>query len=514
MANFPPVYPSSVEYRPGRVQSLTPEQEVLLKQSWAFLLRYWGYQVNLTIEDIQCKDSFVVSSIVRQSPSKKATPTLKTKKSFFSKKSTEKPAAVSAARAEAMKNAALEQYTPVEPSDFTRHVYYEYYKQGSVEGSVDADDTASVETFYTAVSTIETGATTDVATDVTTAPKATASHKVRTEKRLLPFMSKYDPHLLHSSLFEMVKNDLADNLVLRYIRARKHHLVDALKMFTNTLHWRKTGYPVEKWLREGDARAYFSGESAGFVKNFTTSKSFIRGHDKNNNPLFVFQSRKHFAADLPLPETERFALVTIEWCRLFLREVHESVDTCSLMFDLSGFSLKNADNAPVKFLTSMFDAHYPESLGIVIVHNAPWIFHTVWNVIKHWLDPVVLAKIHFTKGYDELREFIDPHCIPKYLGGEDDGDLSYHTPDEEHTEPPRCKDARYRQLQQERDELFLRFIEVTAKWAESTNAEVSSQLLRDKIYLSYQLLDNYIELDQYVRSPGVYDRNGSLVVSN
>lgn len=32
------------------------------------------------------------------------------------------------------------------------------------------------------------------------------------------------------------------------------------------------------------------------------------------------------------------------------------------------------DYPPVKFMIKCFEANYPESLGAVLVHNAPWIF--------------------------------------------------------------------------------------------------------------------------------------------
>lgn len=32
------------------------------------------------------------------------------------------------------------------------------------------------------------------------------------------------------------------------------------------------------------------------------------------------------------------------------------------------------DYAPVKFMIKCFEANYPESLGVVLVHKAPWIF--------------------------------------------------------------------------------------------------------------------------------------------
>lgn len=41
---------------------------------------------------------------------------------------------------------------------------------------------------------------------------------------------------------------------------------------------------------------------------------------------------------------------------------------------MTGFTLANMDYHPVKFMIQCFEANYPESLGVVLVHNAPWLF--------------------------------------------------------------------------------------------------------------------------------------------
>lgn len=38
--------------------------------------------------------------------------------------------------------------------------------------------------------------------------------------------------------------------------------------------------------------------------------------------------------------------------------------------------LMNQDYGPVKFMIKCFEANYPESLGVVLVHKSPWIFHS------------------------------------------------------------------------------------------------------------------------------------------
>ena len=80
--------------------------------------------------------------------------------------------------------------------------------------------------------------------------------------------------------------------------------------------------------------------------------------------------------------------------------------------------MANMDYTPVKFMIKVFEANYPESLGAVLVHQAPWVFQGIWSVIKGWLDPVVASKVRFTKNAQDLSQFIDAKHIPKDLGGE------------------------------------------------------------------------------------------------
>lgn len=553
---YPSVYPSEIKYRPGRIQSLDPKQEIALKQCWATLLKLWGYDISLTNDDISLPELFVALSIVEENekmqissatsvssaggsmlstPSTALTAQSTVKSSASVKKKQKKskwtifpgkalaPKKVLTQRRNALTNGYREDYSPVtKPCDHTRHVYCNIHQLAynekkepleeynySDESTLEKESMSSSESFHTANSH-----PVQLLQNSLRQKKSFSLKSVKSSVSVHTVGNKSKAKTVHAGIVNSVKNGLLDNLVLRYCRARKLNVEDTINMLAKSMVWKMTEYPAEQWVRESDGPSFYNGENKGFIKNLTTGKSFIRGHDRYGNPLFMFQSRKHFAHDSPLHETERFATVMIEWCRLFSREIYDSVDAFTIIFDLTGFSLKNADNAPIKFLAFMFEAHYPESLGFIIVHNAPWIFSTVWNVIKNWLDPVVVSKIHFTKGYDELVELIDPEHIPSYLGGDDTDEVSYPEPQPEDVRPPKRKDLRYKRLREQRDDLFMRFFDLTKKWCESTNPEVSSRYLRDKILLDYMLSDNYIELDPYIRNRGMYDRNGTLVVGN
>lgn len=52
---------------------------------------------------------------------------------------------------------------------------------------------------------------------------------------------------------------------------------------------------------------------------------------------------------------------------------------------MTGFSLANMDYAPVKFMIRCFEANYPESLGVVLVHKAPWVFQGTCNAVEKTL---------------------------------------------------------------------------------------------------------------------------------
>ncbi|KHC58461.1 hypothetical protein MGE_04798 [Candida albicans P75010] len=618
----------NVKYRLQRIQTLNGDQEIVLKQVWAYYLKFFGYPVDISDSDLAYKQCFVASTSTADFDESQAIPTAglsktntrgsinstqsnasKKKRGLFgSKKSTASalnnggtgtaqgsPPANSKRMIQIQTQSSSERYVPVDIASDEYYAIYAHHHKSSYEYSDDYDpsldnaagaggfsngggvnynngnggayydnDTASVnslETFVTAETTI-----TDY--DYTPATifkngnnnkingnyggrighpnkfqqqqqqhqqqqqqqyyqqsnggsgvsrhQATINTPIHVNAGQTPItaLSQYGAKDQHRAILKVPRTDLIDNLMLRFIRARKWDTEKAIEMLSKSLHWRSNDFPADDWAMEADGPSYLNGTNKGFIKNFTTEKSWIKGRDKNNNPIFMFQAKKHLTADSPLEQNQRYAVVTIEWTRLFLREVSESVDTCTIVFDLTGFSLKNADYATIKFLADVFEAHYPETLGFILIHNAPWIFSTVWNIIKNWLDPVVASKIHFTKDAKELSKFIDPTLIPDYLGGEDTTRGFYPIPEPQDEYPPKQKDAEFARLKRERDELLVRFFETTRKWIESTNPQVSDRYLKDKIDLNIALSRNYIQLDPYVRNRGIYDRDHTLSIGH
>lgn len=173
---------------------------------------------------------------------------------------------------------------------------------------------------------------------------------------------------------------------------------------------------------------------------------------------------------------------------------------------MTDFSLANMDYTPVKFMIKVFEANYPESLGVVLVHKSPWIFQSIWKIIRGWLDPVVAAKIHFTKDLKELEEYIAKKQIPKELGGDDPWEYSFVEPASE--ENSRLKDVETKtRLEDERGKLVKEYEIVTQKWIHDSKQE---GIVQERAALTEKLRQGYWKLDPYLRARSLYDRTGLI----
>jgi hypothetical protein len=97
------------------------------------------------------------------------------------------------------------------------------------------------------------------------------------------------------------------------------------------------------------------------------------------------------------------------------------LETCCTIMDLKGVGLTKAPQvySYVKQASALSQNYYPERLGRLYLINAPWGFSTVWGVVKGWLDPVTVQKIHVLgSGYQkDLLSQVPAENLPKEFGG-------------------------------------------------------------------------------------------------
>lgn len=184
------------------------------------------------------------------------------------------------------------------------------------------------------------------------------------------------PEVFKQRLWNLVLADHPDAVLLRFLRARKWDVEKAMAMLTSNIAWRNEIQIDETIVQQGEIIGHKPSANAnekGFLQQYRSGKAYVRGQDKNLRPIFIIKVRMH-DPKLQTPEAmEIFILHAIESIRSMLGG-KEGIDRVCLIFDLTGITLKNIDFHVVKFLISVFEARYPETLGLVLVHNAPFIF--------------------------------------------------------------------------------------------------------------------------------------------
>ncbi|KAK0673581.1 hypothetical protein QBC41DRAFT_214486 [Cercophora samala] len=325
-------------------------------------------------------------------------------------------------------------------------------------------------------------------------------------KHFYETLQSYPPSAIRDTIWSMVKHDHPDALVLRFLRARKWDVEKALIMLVSTMAWRAKEMDVDgDIMKNGELEAVEKndGISRDFLAQIRKGISYVHGCDKQGRPLCFVNVRLHKAGEQSEESLERYTVYLIETCRMLLRG---GVDTATIVFDMTGFSMANMDYTPVKFMIKCFEANYPECLGTVLVHKAPWIFQGIWKVIRGWLDPVVANKVHFTNNATEMQEYIPLKHIPKDLDGQEDWSYQYVEPIP--GENDKMKDVATRdELLRQREGLYKQYEEATMEWIKTADAGVKKK--REEI--AERMREDYWKVDPYIRARSYYDRTGVLL---
>lgn len=212
--------------------------------------------------------------------------------------------------------------------------------------------------------------------------------------------------------------------MLRFLRARKFDVAKAYEMMTNFVLWRK-----EINLDS------LSVSAVGELKYFNSGLMyFSRGRCKNDRPIAFINVKVHDKNDRDLEALKKFCALVMDCAK----RMHADNNTLTTMvFDMDGFGLKNMDYEFIKFFIQCFEQYFPETLGVLLLLNAPFIFSGCWRIISPMLDKVVRAKVQFIST-KQLPEYIDPKYILTQHGGLDDYSYPFIAVDKnDHVDLPR-----------------------------------------------------------------------------
>ena len=147
-------------------------------------------------------------------------------------------------------------------------------------------------------------------------------------------LASQSPEDIRRAFWSMVKHDNPDGLLLRFLRARKWNVQNALVMLVATMNWRMQEMHVDDDIikrGEGGAaedskssNANIKREGEGFLSQMKLGKSFLHGTDKEGRPMCFVRVRLHKKGEQTESSVERYTVYTIETARLLL---HSNVDT-------------------------------------------------------------------------------------------------------------------------------------------------------------------------------------------
>ena len=103
------------------------------------------------------------------------------------------------------------------------------------------------------------------------------------------------------------------------------------------------------------------------------------------------------------------------------RKSGKLLETCCTIMDLKGVGITNVPSVYgyVRQASAISQNYYPERLGKLYLINAPWGFSSVFSVVKGFLDPVTVNKIHVlgSNYKKELLEQVPAENLPVQFGG-------------------------------------------------------------------------------------------------
>ncbi|KAF9573170.1 hypothetical protein EC968_008912 [Mortierella alpina] len=320
------------------------------------------------------------------------------------------------------------------------------------------------------------------------------------------FTFKYAPAEYQTAFWAFVQSEHPDTTVLRFLRARKWNVEKAMEMLILALEWRIT-MGVDEVVREGEEA--LEAKYPGFLEQLKNGKVIFRGHDRHGRPLCLLDPGLHNPNAQSHQAVQKLSIYVIETARVMLKP---PVETISVLFDMTTFSMSNMDWPTIKFFIHAAEACYPELLGVCVVHKAPWIFGAIWKMISPMLDPVIRAKIQFTNSRKDLEEFVAPDQLManKAYEGEDAVPYQYvpSNPDENkllHED----SEAKQRAILR-RKEMELTFERLTEIWQGQKQLSSSAAVIQERHEVGSRMAEVWWAAEPYTRARTVYHRIGAI----
>ncbi|KAJ4482151.1 CRAL-TRIO domain-containing protein [Lentinula aciculospora] len=216
-----------------------------------------------------------------------------------------------------------------------------------------------------------------------------------------------------------------DGTLKRFLRARKYNLKDAKKMFVDAQNWRKEvkldelydkidpfDYPEREAIFDCWPMWFHKTDKSGRPLNL----QFLGGLDLQRLSKEGVTPERHWETILVNAEC-----LTREILPAATKKHGKEIDSVLVIIDLRGFGLSKfwqmKDLAQRSFQISQ--DYYPETMGRLVILNAPSTFTIIWNAIRPWIAKETANKVDIlgTDYRDKLLELVDEENLPLAVGG-------------------------------------------------------------------------------------------------
>lgn len=193
---------------------------------------------------------------------------------------------------------------------------------------------------------------------------------------------------------------LSRECLLRYLRATKWHVPQAIKRLHDTVVWRR------EYGAEGFTAEYISEENV-------TGKQVILGFDNDARPCLYLLPNKQNTPNSP--KQIQHLVYMLEQTLSIAPPGQESL---ALLIDFRNSSSGSQPSiATGRQVLSILQNHYPERLGRALITHLPWYVTAFLKIISPFIDPVTKTKMRYN---EPLTDHIPASQLMKNAGGEVD----------------------------------------------------------------------------------------------
>ena len=223
---------------------------------------------------------------------------------------------------------------------------------------------------------------------------ATVLSKVSAWKTLPATTAKRAPQ---EPLTPLERMWLTRECLLRYLRATKWNVANALIRLQSTLSWRR------EYKADAFTFAYISPENE-------TGKQVVLGYDNDARPCLYLNPAKQ--------NTEMSDRQIHHLCFMLDRTVDlmpPGQENAALIINFQGASSgKIPTVGQARQVLNILQGHNPERLGKALISECPWYVNTFFKLISAFIDPVTREKMKFN---EDLARYVPAAHLWDHHGG-------------------------------------------------------------------------------------------------